>query len=102
MASASLIDEEVERDFNDQRLFVLSFEVEQSRRQALGELLGLTQQSAHERRATVALVTGLGDGNTVEHDGGGEAQRFFAGEIRHLEVLQRDAVLLGDGFQKTF
>jgi hypothetical protein len=41
MASASLIDEEVERDFNDQRLFVLSFEVEQSRRQALGELLGL-------------------------------------------------------------
>jgi hypothetical protein len=74
-----------------------------ARRQALGEFLGLGQQRglalqrAHERRAAVSVVAGFGDGPAVEHDGGGEAQRFLAGEVGDLEVLQRDAVLLGDG-----
>ena len=55
-------------------------------------------ERTQERRAAVAVVAGLGDGSAVEHDGGAEAHRFLAGEVGHLEVLQRDAVLLGDVF----
>ena len=46
----------------------------------------------------VPAVVGLGNGSAVEHDNGGEAQRFVAGEVGHSEVFQRDAVLLSDVF----
>ena len=62
-----------------------------------GQQRGLALQRAHERRAAVSVIAGFGDGPAVEHDGGGEAQRFLAREIRDLEVLERDAVLSGDG-----
>src|SRR3546814_5888596 len=76
------------------RVFTLVAEVERRRRQALGEGFGLRQQRRlaaerpQERRAAVAVVAGLGDGSAVEHDGGAEAHRFLAGEIRHLEGLR--------------
>ena len=98
------IDQEVERHVDVVRVFTLLAEVKRRRRQALSEGFGLSQQRClavervEERRAAVAIVAGLGDGSAVEHDGGAEAHRLLAGEICHLEVLQRDAVLLGDVF----
>ncbi|MBV2205762.1 MAG: hypothetical protein KUL87_10100 [Pseudomonas sp.] len=49
-----------------------------------GQLRGFTFMRTDESHGAMPVVAGVGDGDAIEDNGGGEAQRLFAGELCDL------------------